>query len=69
MVFVFITFNTGTSVFWKSILQLWIFSIFKLGTMLTKKLLNISATYLSSDIISSEGSDPGNFFWSKLFLI
>ena len=69
--YLFIAFNTGSSVFWKSILQLWLFGIFKLGTILTKKLLNISATFSSSDITFSEGSAELSLylFWSKLLLI
>ena len=57
----FIAFNTESSVFWKSILQLWLVSIFKLGATLTIKLLNISATSSASNIVSSEGSVEPSF--------
>ena len=37
-------------VFWKSILQLWLVSIFKLGTILTKTLLSTSATIIKKSL-------------------
>ena len=69
--YLFIVFNTRLSVFWKFILQLWSVGIFKSLTISTKKSLNISATFSSSDIISSKGFVELFllFFQSELILI
>ena len=67
--YLFIGSNTGSSVLWKSILQLWLFGVFKLGTILTKKLLKISGTFSSSDIISSEGSVELSLYFLSIKVI
>ena len=67
--YLLIKFNTGSFVFWKPFLHLWLAGIFKLGTIFTNNLLYISTTSLSSEIISSDYLVDLSLYWFSVKII